>query len=201
MREIASNIKNMELLKSRRNDIAEAGYKLFSKSGFMGTSVEEVAKFLNVDKRTLYNYLEKKEDLLYVVFCRYLPIFTEEVSAKINQISDPREKLKTAIKADLELTSEYENFVMLVSRELRYLDEESIQSTLELIKKNYQIFENILKEGIESGVFKPHNPTIVTFAIKAQIHMIATYRWGLRDFSFKEIASQIIDNVLGGIGQ
>ena len=201
MREISSNIKNIELLQSRRKDIAEAGYKLFSKRGFRSTSVEEVAQFLKIDKRTLYNYLEKKEDLLYIVFYHYLPILTEAVLAKVNQASDPREKLKIAINTDLELTSKYQNFVMLVSRELRYLDKESIRSTLKLIKRNFQIFENILKEGIESGVFKSHNPIVATFALKAQIHMIATYRWGLRDFSLNEIASQIIDNVLGGIEQ
>lgn len=199
MREIPSNIKNIELLESRRKDIVEAGYKLFSKKGFRSTSVDEVAQVLKIDKRTLYNYIEKKEDLLYLVFCHYLPIVTEAVLKKVNEKKDITDKLKTAIITDLECTSKYQNFVMLVSRELRYLDKESIRSTLELINNNYKIFEDILKEGIESGVFKPHNPTIITFALKAQIHMIATYRWGLRDFDLEDIAKQIVDNVLYGI--
>lgn len=199
MREIPSSIKNHELLESRRNEIAGAAYQLFSKKGFKDTSVEEVANFLGIDKRTLYNYIEKKEDLLYLVFCHYLPIVTQAVTEKISQVDDPKEKLKTAIITDLECTSKLQNFVMLVSRELRYLDKDSIQSTLKLIKSNFQVFEDIVKEGVQRGVFKPCNPSILTYLIKAQIHMLVTYRWGLKNFGLDEIANQTIETLFSGI--
>ena len=199
MREIPSSIKNLELLETRRNEIANAAYELFSQNGFMNTSVEEVANALGIDKRTLYNYIEKKEDLLYLVFCHFLPLVTQAVTEKIKQVEDPEEKLKIAILTDLDCTAKLQNFVMLVSRELRYLDKDSIQSTLELIKNNFQVFENILGEGIDRGVFKPCNPSIVTYLIKAQIHMLATYRWGLKKFSLDETADQIIRTLFCGI--
>ncbi len=200
MREIPSSIKNHELLESRRNEIADAAYQLFSKKGFKDTSVEEVANFLGIDKRTLYNYIEKKEDLLYLVFCHYLPIVTQAVTEKISQVDDPKEKLKIAIITDLECTSKLQNFVMLVSRELRYLDKDSIRSTLELIKNNFQVFEDIVREGVHRGVFKPCNPSIVTYLIKAQIHTLVTFRWGLKKFCLEEIADQIIETLFFGIG-
>jgi AcrR family transcriptional regulator len=188
-------------LESRRNEIANAAYQLFSKKGFKDTSVEEVANFLGIDKRTLYNYIEKKEDLLYLVFRHYLPIVSQAVTEKISQVDDLKEKLRIAIITDLECTSKLQNFVMLVSRELRYLDKDSIQSTLNLIKNNFRIFENIVREGVHRGVFKPCNPSIVTYLIKAQIHMLATYRWGLKNFGLDEITNHIIETLFCGIAK
>lgn len=199
MRKIPTSIKNAELLNSRRSEIAYVAYKLFSRKGFVNTSVEEVARALGFDKRSLYNYVEKKEDLLYLVFYHFLKEVTKTILEKVNGIRDPLEKLKLAIRTDLQWTSHFQNFAMLVSRELRYLDKESIQSTLELISENFQITEQILKEGIAKGVFKPFNPTILSFLLKAQIHMIATYRWGLKGFSLEEIGDHIIDIFFPGL--
>jgi hypothetical protein len=72
--------------------------------------------------------IEKKEDLLYLVFRHYLPIVTQAVTEKISHLDDPKEKLRLAIITDLKCTSELQNFVMLVSRELRYLDKDFMRS-------------------------------------------------------------------------
>ncbi|MBR0755302.1 TetR/AcrR family transcriptional regulator [Bradyrhizobium jicamae] len=52
---------------TKREDILEAGTKIFLERGFGATSMDEVAVQANVSKRTVYDYFESKEGLFAAV--------------------------------------------------------------------------------------------------------------------------------------
>ena len=43
----------------------EAGARLFNQRGYRQTSLDDIAEALNVSKRTLYYYIDSKEDILF----------------------------------------------------------------------------------------------------------------------------------------
>ena len=47
-----------------RSNILKASIKVFSKKGFHGTTMNEIAKEVGVSKGTLYTYFKSKEDIL-----------------------------------------------------------------------------------------------------------------------------------------
>lgn len=53
-----------EIREQRRNDILEAALELFASQGYHNTSIEAIRKKAGVSKGLIYNYFDKKEDLV-----------------------------------------------------------------------------------------------------------------------------------------
>jgi AcrR family transcriptional regulator len=54
-----------------RRKIVEAAYECFWRSGFVRTSVDQIASRAGITKRTLYSHFRSKDDLLAAVLVRY----------------------------------------------------------------------------------------------------------------------------------
>jgi TetR/AcrR family transcriptional regulator len=52
---------------AREADIIAAAEKLFYTKGFENTSMDEIAKYAEFTKKTIYQYFKSKEDLFYAV--------------------------------------------------------------------------------------------------------------------------------------
>lgn len=63
----------------KKNKIIEAGYELFSETGYYGTNTQEIAKRAGVSTGIVYGYFEDKRDILICV----LKIYIERVSAPL----------------------------------------------------------------------------------------------------------------------
>jgi AcrR family transcriptional regulator len=55
-------------LEDRRQEILHASLDLFSQSGFLGTSVRQIARAVGVNEATLYHYFPSKDAILAAVF-------------------------------------------------------------------------------------------------------------------------------------
>lgn len=67
IREVATQIKNEELVKERRRQIVDAAVKLFIKHGYHKTTTRLLAKATGLSIGTMYDYISTKEDVLYLV--------------------------------------------------------------------------------------------------------------------------------------
>ena len=56
---------------SKRLEIIETAYKLFSENGFYATGVDTIMRDLNISKRTMYVYFPTKNDLIVAVLAYY----------------------------------------------------------------------------------------------------------------------------------
>lgn len=65
--EVATQIKNQELVKERRRQIVDAAVKLFIRHGYHKTTTRVLAKETGLSIGSLYEYVASKEDVLYLV--------------------------------------------------------------------------------------------------------------------------------------
>ncbi|MFH0781155.1 MAG: TetR/AcrR family transcriptional regulator [Pseudomonadota bacterium] len=65
--EVTTNIKNQELVKERRRQIADGAVKLFIKYGYHKTTTRALAKETGLSIGSLYEYVSTKDDVLYLV--------------------------------------------------------------------------------------------------------------------------------------
>ncbi len=65
--EVSTNIKNHELVKERRRQIADGAVKLFIKFGYHKTTTRALAKETGLSIGSLYEYVSTKDDVLYLV--------------------------------------------------------------------------------------------------------------------------------------
>ena len=66
-----------EQRKKKRQAVIEAGAALFVEKGFEGTSLDDIASKLGITKRTIYYYVQSKDDILMEV------MLTEEVRVEL----------------------------------------------------------------------------------------------------------------------
>jgi AcrR family transcriptional regulator len=62
--------------------IAEAAYELFASRGYDAVSVAAVARHAEVSEATVFNYFERKEDLVFLGLDRFEAVLIESISAR-----------------------------------------------------------------------------------------------------------------------
>ena len=70
-RPIPSLIKNQRLVEQRRRQIVQGAVDLFVRKGFHKTTAREIARACGLGIGTMYEYIQSKEDVLYLV-CDYI---------------------------------------------------------------------------------------------------------------------------------
>jgi TetR/AcrR family transcriptional regulator, cholesterol catabolism regulator len=65
--EVTTNIKNQDLVKERRRQIADGAVKLFIKNGYHKTTTRALARETGLSIGSLYEYVSTKDDVLYLV--------------------------------------------------------------------------------------------------------------------------------------
>lgn len=82
----------------RREAIVERAAILFAARGFLGASVQDIAKACGTSKSLLYHYYPAKEDVLYAVMASHVEHLVEAVNAVDLQSGSAGEKLLALLK-------------------------------------------------------------------------------------------------------
>ena len=80
----------------QKEKILNAALELFAKKGYHNTSIEQIRKQAGVSKGLIYNYFEKKEDLMKAIVLGALK-GADDFIEKLNALETPQEKIKMLI--------------------------------------------------------------------------------------------------------
>ncbi len=149
---------------SRRESILFAAKKLFSKKGFENTSMDELAAEAELAKGTLYLYFKSKEEVIYSLLS---PSLAEYQRGLREIASDPgkpaeatlREIVKYIYDMYLEEPEIYRVIIHYKAKEYQsLLSEENFRHLRELMRGNLQITEDLIRRGVDAGVFHRTDP-------------------------------------------
>jgi len=82
----------------RREAILDKAAALFAKSGFLGTSVSDIALACKTSKSLLYHYYPSKDDVLYAVMQSHIDSLLEDVSGLRELSGSAKERLRILLK-------------------------------------------------------------------------------------------------------
>jgi len=204
VKEVATQIKNIELVREKRLKIAMGASKLFIKKGYFRTSMREISKASGLTIGNLYDYITKKEDVLYLVFDVFHSIWVNRLEEQgVFKIEDPVKQLKSAIQNMLELVNEQRAMVLVMYVESKSLPKYFLKIILGKESGLIECFEKILKRGIEKEVFKIKDPFLVANIIVYLLSLEPLRGWSLRrHYKIVEIdkfiTNFILDNVIKG---
>ena len=200
-KQVKTRIKSTKLIDLRRKQIIDGAIKVFTAKGFHSATVREIADAAGLTMGSLYNYIRSKEDIIYIVYDYITKILRKEVVDAIAEISDPKEKLKVALRKNLNTIYEYQDVVMFIYKASTFLDKESLHEVLTRETEYIELFEDLLR-----GYFGENqvNESRIRLAadLMAYIPVIVTFRrWSLnRRFESMDVVLQgIFDFVLHGI--
>lgn len=73
--------------------IVDTAEKLFYQQGYNNTGINQIIEESGIAKASLYKHFESKTDLLVAYLERFHERWFERLSARVNQVTDPKDKL------------------------------------------------------------------------------------------------------------
>ena len=194
---VETQIKNSELVRKKRLQIAIGASKLFVKKGYSQTSIRDISKATGLTIGNLYDYIARKEDVLYLVFDVFHSMWTNRLKEEgVFEIEDPVKQLNTAVQKMLELVSAYRDMILLMYTESKLLPKDFLRIILQKESGLVECFEKILKKGVETGVFKVRDPFFSANIIVYLLSIEPLRGWNLRRrYKVEEIDRHIIEFV------
>jgi AcrR family transcriptional regulator len=156
----------------------EAFYKVatrfFNRKGFTGTSLDEIAEYLNVSKGAFYYHIRNKEDLLYACYERSIRI-SQRIQARaaagegsgLQKLDETARRIFHAQNSEEGPLIRYNTITALPPPRRR-----EILAATGVVDQHFEAF---IREGQADGSISPHNPVLarnlMTGAINASMEI------------------------------
>ena len=178
---VRSSIKDENKIIERRQQIIDAGVKLFKEKGFHRATTRELAKAAGFSIGTLYEYIRTKEDVLFLVCDNIFNEVTEcllEFPSEIGSMAS----LEKAIRQYYLLIDKMPEEFTIMYQETKSLPKEAMHYILDKEMEMVAIFERILKDCVDSGNLSLSNDAIYLAAhqIVVQGQSWAFRKWALQ---------------------
>lgn len=187
-----------EIQRLKREAVIKEAGRAFSKRGYHNTSLDDVAKALQVAKGTLYNYVRDKQEILFECHKLALEIGDRAFEYGRSTGSSGAEVLHHTILHYLELlTGELGTCAVLMEVDaLRPEDREVVVQHRDVFERG---FVSVIQAGIKDGSIRRIDPHLAVFTLMGVVNWLP--RWFIPEgrLSGKKIAEQMTDIMLVGL--
>jgi TetR/AcrR family transcriptional regulator, cholesterol catabolism regulator len=135
---------------TRRNELTRQAARLFARQGYHGTSMEDLAEAMGVQKATLYTHVRSKEDLLYEL-CRDGAQAFHAALDGVPEDLPVTERIRLALRAHLRVVAEQLDVSTVFTREWRYLDDARRDEFVQSRRRYEERIRGIFQDGIEQS--------------------------------------------------
>jgi len=182
----------------KREAILRAAGNLFNEKGYHNTSLEEVAKLLQISKGTLYNYVKNKQEILYEFYWRGQDIADRSVDlaekSGLNGAGKLRMSIETYIVEVIENLGGYGLLAEIAALEPG--DRKAIVERRDLLEQRYI---RIIEEGVADGSIREIDRGMLLFTLVGAVQFISNWYSAGGTTSEKELARGIADLLLSGL--
>jgi len=173
----------------RRETILDAAKDVFSRKGYQGATMEEIAALAEVSPATLYLYFSNKSELYASLNIKMLAFLCRRLEQVAGQKGlEPPEKVRRLAHAmhdvytfdPLILTNVLH---MQASQELTELSPELKEQINSMAAQGLRLMAGIFQQGIEQGHFKPHHPVALADLVWAVFSGLVLWEESKRGFA------------------
>jgi AcrR family transcriptional regulator len=202
MNEVVARVRDQALIQKRREQIVSAARKVFHEKGYHRATVRDIGECAKVTQGTLYNYMRRKEDILFLICDELVTQIQEFLQQAKARHKDPRDRLRAALRGLIEIMSRHQDDVLLMYHESHSLPPEALHSILGRVHDYIEDFSSILRQGAKAGILPVSNPRLTANILTFIPTIVALRRWDLkhcgdRDVVFDEIVAFMM-RALGG---
>src|SRR5213594_1836609 len=186
----------------KRESILRAATRVFARNGYFNSKVADIARAAGVADGTVYLYFKSKEEILHSIFDQNMAEAIAAGGQLIENLDDPREKLRQIAKLHLERLGADRDLAVVFQVELRgstkFMEEFSAAGFAEYLALLRRTFE----EGQRAGVFRKElNAKVAAKILFGALDEMAT-NWIIskRRYQLEPMAEIVMDVFLNGVG-
>ena len=138
---------------------------IFGLFGFRKTTMDEIAQAAHKGKSSIYHYFKSKEQIFQAVVEKESYVLKEEITKAIKQQDTPQKKLRAYVMTRMQILNRLANYYSALRDE--YLEHYSFIEKLreKHLKDEVKMIKQILKKGVEQGIFSIENLELTAQAI------------------------------------
>ena len=184
-------------MSTRRNELTRQAARLFAEHGYHGTSMEDLAAAMGVQKATLYSHITSKEDLLYAAMREGADAFHAGLDAIPDDLP-ATEKIRLALRSHLQVVADQLDVATVFVQEWRYLEGERRDEIVAERRRYEERIRALFREGRDLGELRSDLDD-ATAALLALSAANWAYTWLQPGRDTDELADRFYDQLLDGM--
>jgi len=173
-----ANSDEMNLTEIKRR-VIDAAAGLIEQKG-RGATVEAIAAAAGVSVPVTYQFIKKPTEIMLLIMDNLQKSFSQGIEGRLSE--DPVKALAEAVTRYYQVVDRERSKVMLVYRNSRDLDQQGRAKIMALEMETKAIFQSIIEDGVNAGVFQAPAPDLAAYDIIMMGHM-----WSLKQWYFREL--------------
>jgi len=185
--------------------ILDAAIEVIAEHGFFHSRVSEIADRAGVADGTIYLYFKNKDELLMAAIDSAFHEFIQRARIAVEQIPDPREKLRRMAFLHLDGLGSNRNLAIVFQTELRHSLKFLGQFSHNLMVEYFDLIKDVVREGQETGAFRDDiSVTMTAHCFFGSLDEIVT-TWILsehdrdRDYHLSSLTDSVVSILLKGL--
>ena len=182
----------------KRGSIVRAAAQCFNRSGFHGTSMDDIAARLGVTKAALYRYVKTKHDLLFAAFNIAMDSSFANLAIGEKQGATGLEKLHITLRGYLrDLIGTFGHPVVLLE-DGALLPEQQL-ALLRRRDEAEKRFRALVEEGVRDGSITPCNSKLAVFALMGAVNWVPKWYRSDGEWTPELISDSLVELIMRGI--
>lgn len=144
--------------------ILEAATVEFSKKGFAGARMDEIARRAGVNKATIYYHIGDKKALYGTVLQGIFSSVTDRMTSRIEVETGPLEKLEQFVRTMAETMRQNPYLPSIMLREIASAGENWPDNVIIEFARIFKLLSGVLAQGKDAGLFRDTNVLAVHFS-------------------------------------
>ncbi len=197
--QVKSKVEAPLLVEKRRAQFIEAAIELFGQRGYHVTTIRDIAQAAGVSIGLIYQYVEDKEDILFLALMQVLDQYINEIPTAVGQANGPLEKIIAAVGAYIRIIDGNVNATVLAYRETKSLRKERRLLIQQKELESNALITDCLSQGMTAGIFAADTDVeMMTYQIVMFSHAWALKAWRFRGMmSVEEYINRGLKMILG----
>lgn len=178
----------------KRMAVLSTGARLFTQQGYDRTSLDDIAQALGVSKRTIYYYVENKEDIMRACAALAFKWLEGPAAEAEDRGLPPLERLQRFMRGYMRMLVSDFGACMVAAREFP-LSDEAREAVFTGVRRTDALIRSLIREGIEDGSMAECDPAYAAAAL------FGAFNWSIRWLPRSDIAEpdQAADKLLAPI--
>ena len=161
--------------RSVRDKVLAAAVQMFAEYGYHAATMRDIARMAGIQAASIYYHYASKQALLVEVMETHMRQLNANLEQIVSKQDTVQQRLYEAISSHIRLHTTYKSEFFIIDTEIRALKGENRGEVLALRDQYEDLFQKLLREGMEQGVLRQTDVKVSSYAIIAMCTEVAQW--------------------------
>jgi TetR/AcrR family transcriptional regulator len=163
----------------RQREFLETAEEVFSQKGFYSTTIQEISEKSEFAVGSIYHMFRNKDEIYTALLEMRMEEYLALLEERINNSSDPMEKVRTLVETKFQYFSEHKPFLRLYLETTLGSGWDVRIGGVERLLSRYEDYlerlAGMFEEGIRGNLFSGTDPIGMALALEGMVRAFVTY--------------------------